>query len=157
MACHIILSMQGRKGRPPLERLSQALKPYSTRGALFILRRITGDVSDYPVYQDLAFPVLPKKHGRDVVRHQQRWDPECGNPVGWAHVRLRLVNCGQRYSIEQVQGSFHVEDPHQESSAPSVSYERKNRDQSKHGGEKVCESCPIGELRRDSGVGGSWC
>jgi hypothetical protein len=34
----------GHKGVPPLERLSQAPKPYSTRGALSILRRKTGNL-----------------------------------------------------------------------------------------------------------------
>jgi hypothetical protein len=68
------------------------------------------------------FPVLPEEHEGDVVRHQQRRNPECGNPVSWAHVGLRPVNCqvgvflhaqcGQSCGIEQVQGSFDVEDPH---------------------------------------------
>ena len=39
-------------------------------------------------------PILPKEHERDVVRHQQRRNPECWNPIGCAHVGLRLVDCG---------------------------------------------------------------
>jgi hypothetical protein len=84
--------------------------------------RSSTHMDGYAVYHDLAgvqcailirpFPVLPKEHECDVVRHQQRRNPECGNPVGWSHVGLRSVDCGQSYSIEQVQGSFDVEDPH---------------------------------------------
>ena len=48
------------------------------------------------------FPVFPKEDECDVVRHQQRWNPECRNPVGWTHVGLRPVDCGQSYSIEEV-------------------------------------------------------
>ena len=99
--------------------------------------------------------MLPKEHERDVVRHQQRRNPECGNPVGRAHVGLRPIDCGQSYSTEEVQGSCDVEDPHQESSARNVSNQRKNRDQGKQGGEQVSESCRIGKLRRDSSIGGS--
>ena len=58
------------------------------------------------------FPVLPKEQERDVVRHQQRRTTTGGNPGRWAHVRVRPVDCGQNDGIEQVQGSFDIEDPH---------------------------------------------
>src|SRR5947208_12370846 len=72
--------------------------------------------------------MLPENNKGNVVCHQLGRNPECGYPVGGAHICRCTIDCSQCYRDKQVQRSFHVENPYEQPSSAYVSmYSRKSR------------------------------
>ena len=90
------------------------------------------------------------------MRHQQRRNPEGGDPVGWAHICRCAIDGCQCNCRDQIYASFHVEDPYEKAATSEILRHRQNRRQREHGRQQVAERRRICKLRRDTGVGGSW-
>src|SRR6266542_5755238 len=90
-------------------------------------------------------PVPSKNDEGDVVRHQQRRNPERRNPVGGAHVRRRVIDRSEDDRREEIQSALHVEDPDEKSGAPSSPNYRHDRGNCQHGGQEIAEGRRIGK------------
>src|SRR6266540_6396548 len=101
-------------------------------------------------------PVPSKNDEGDVVRHQQRRNPERRNPVGGAHVRRRVIDRSEDDRREEIQSALNVEDPDEKSGAPSSPNHRRDRGDGQHSSQEIAEGRRIGEGSWNARVGGPW-